>query len=313
MNIVNFEPCHAAEAALIALEQMKRELAYVDMPEMNVPDLACFANGLGVAALEEGHVVGYLCAGGPFKGMFGTWGTEYADRMIGVYSPVEAHGIAAGQPERLWQLMYQAAAEKWARAGAVYHALTLFEHDGPGKHALFRYGFGQRCADAVRRVTPIASREVEAISVCELPTGSAEKVRELRIMLDQHLEASPTFMLRNNEARKAWLEAVKHRDSRLFVALEGDETVAFIEVCREGENYLTCHTDMLNICGACCKPEWRGKGVSRLLLDYILRTLQAEGVRWLGVDYESMNPTALGFWEKYFSPYTASLVRRIDG
>lgn len=30
------------------------------------------------------------------------------------------------------------------------------------------------------------------------------------------------------------------------------------------------------------------------------------------MDYETMNPTARGFWEKYFTPYTISLVRRID-
>ena len=32
----------------------------------------------------------------------------------------------------------------------------------------------------------------------------------------------------------------------------------------------------------------------------------------LGVDCESMNPTALGFWSKYFDAYTHSVVRRID-
>lgn len=57
---------------------------------------------------------------------------------------------------------------------------------------------------------------------------------------------------------------------------------------------------------------WSGTGVSKLLLDCVLQTLQAEGVRCLGVDYETMNPTAAGFWEKHFAPYTASLVRRVD-
>jgi len=37
-----------------------------------------------------------------------------------------------------------------------------------------------------------------------------------------------------------------------------------------------------------------------------------EGYAYLGVDYESLNPTAYAFWQKYFSAYTHGLVRRID-
>ncbi len=69
---------------------------------------------------------------------------------------------------------------------------------------------------------------------------------------------------------------------------------------------------MLNICGAYCLEKYRGQGLSRALLNHVLHTLHREGIAYLGVDYETMNPTAAGFWEKTFTPYTASLVRRID-
>lgn len=48
------------------------------------------------------------------------------------------------------------------------------------------------------------------------------------------------------------------------------------------------------------------------LLDYMMKTLKAEGVLRIGVDCESFNPTAIRFWTKHFAPYTQSLVRRID-
>lgn len=38
----------------------------------------------------------------------------------------------------------------------------------------------------------------------------------------------------------------------------------------------------------------------------------AKGYTRLGVDFESLNPTAYGFWLKYFDAYTHSVVRRID-
>ncbi|MBR2718689.1 MAG: GNAT family N-acetyltransferase [Clostridia bacterium] len=313
MNIVDFELRHVAEAACLAEKQLNEERKHFPLPDASVPDLSWLADSpLSVAAEENGRMVGYLGGWGPVEGMFGTSGMPEAKQFVGVFSPVHLHAVAVDAPERTWQRLYQAAAEKWARAGAVYHAISLYEHDEKAKCTLFRYGFGQRCADAIRRVEPLSAAQVPGITLCELPKGSAEVVRELRIGLDIHLTHSPTFMLRNHEVRQKWLEDVKHRDSRLFVAMAGDKAVAFMEVCGGGENYLTEHPGMANICGAYCLEEQRGKGVSQVLLDYILNTLRAEGMTWLGVDYETMNPTAAGFWEKYFRPYTASLVRRID-
>ncbi len=38
----------------------------------------------------------------------------------------------------------------------------------------------------------------------------------------------------------------------------------------------------------------------------------AEGFLRMGVDFESFNPTAYGFWLKHFTAYTYSVVRRVD-
>ncbi len=312
MIFVDFQLCHVAEAVCIAQKQLDRERAAVDLPSVGLPDLSSLANGLGVAAMENGRMIGYLGAYGPFQGMFGTWGTKYQEQFVGVFSPVQAHGVAEDAPAHTWQRMYQAAADKWAKAGAVYHAIALYEHDDAAKHELFRYSFGQRCADAIRRVEPLHALQIAGVTCCELPAGSGELVRSLREALDKHLCQSPCFMARTEEGRRAWLDTVKHRDSRLFAAMADGEIIAFMEVCVGGENFITESPDMLNICGAYCSEAWRGRGVSQMLLDHVLCTLQSEKIAFLGVDYETINPTAAGFWEKYFRPYTASLVRRID-
>lgn len=312
MNIVDFELCHVAEAVCIAAKQLDMERTVVELPLTALPDLSSLANGLGVAAMENGRMTGYMGAYGPFHGMFGTWGTVYQEQFVGVFSPVQAHGVSDDAPPRTWQRLYQAAAAKWQRAGALYHAIALYEHDEAAKRELFRYSFGQRCADSIRRVEPLQLEKIAGVTCCELPKGSGEMVRTLRWELDEHLCQSPCFMARTEEGRREWLDAVKHRDSRLFAAMAEEQIIAFIEVCADGENFITEHPDMLNICGAYCEKAWRGSGVSQMLLDHVLRTLEHEGARWLGVDYETMNPTAAGFWEKYFQPYTASVVRRID-
>ena len=86
-----------------------------------------------------------------------------------------------------------------------------------------------------------------------------------------------------------------------------------MEVMDEGENFVTEISGMKNICGAFCLPEYRGKGISQSLLDFIISKLREEGYTRLGVDFESFNPTATGFWLKHFTAYTSSVVRRIDG
>lgn len=48
------------------------------------------------------------------------------------------------------------------------------------------------------------------------------------------------------------------RDSRLFTVMAGSETIAFIEVCDEGENFFTARPGMQHICGAYCREEYRG-------------------------------------------------------
>lgn len=61
-----------------------------------------------------------------------------------------------------------------------------------------------------------------------------------------------------------------------------------------------------------CLPEYRGRDIYPNLLNYAIDKLAGEGYKLLGVDFESFNPTAYGFWLKHFTAYTKSVVRRID-
>ena len=45
---------------------------------------------------------------------------------------------------------------------------------------------------------------------------------------------------------------------------------------------------------------------------FVVTVLKEEGFEYLGVDFESYNPTANRFWNKYFAEYTNSVTRRIE-
>ena len=119
----------------------------------------------------------------------------------------------------------------------------------------------------------------------------------------------PLFFQRDIQQVK---EENERRGSRFFAIKVNGETVAFIEIMASGENFACEDTGMMNICGAYMLPEYRFSGMFTKLLSFLMDTLGAEGYTRCGVDSESFNPTARGFWLKHFTPYTYTVVRRID-
>ncbi len=88
--------------------------------------------------------------------------------------------------------------------------------------------------------------------------------------------------------------------------------MAFIRAELDGETFIQNTPGYLHIKGTYCLPEHRGKGLNQKLLSMLIQKLKIKGYSRLGVDFESINPTAWGFWLKYFDAYTHSVVRRID-
>ena len=126
MKIVDFTLAHIPAAHSLALTCYQEERRYVpELPAMqDVPNLPEFAQtGMGVAALEGERLLGFLCGTAPFEHAFGS--TD----CTGVFSPMGAHGAVPEGRERIYGAMYQRAAEKWVRAGAVSHGICLYAHD----------------------------------------------------------------------------------------------------------------------------------------------------------------------------------------
>ena len=309
MFIVNFETQHVDAAKVLALANYQEERYYVpelpDSPE--IPDLNWFAeNGLGVAAMEGDRLVGYLCWVGPYENAFNSG-------IPGIYVPLHAHGAIGEVRDRIYRRLYQAAAEKWVKRGALSHAITLYAHDMQALQSFFGYGFGLRCIDAIRPVSPVPITSAEGFAFRILPRSEVGRIRQLRRMLSAHLMQSPCFMPDSPENVERWIDMAEQRDSQVFVAEKEEEVVAFIEVKEEGENFITHSPALRNICGAFCLHRYRGTGLFVDLLNAVIYELSRRNVPLIGVDYESFNPTASGGWGKYFTPYTYSVVRRIDG
>lgn len=308
MNIVDLTMEHIEAAQALALSNYWEEVAEVRvLPEVEpIPSLKHFAgNGLGCAAFDHGQMIGFLGCYRPIPRAFMT-------NARGMFSPIHAHAAVAEERDRIYRRMYQAAAAKWAREGAASHAIALYAHDTAALNAFFTDGFGLRCIDAIRPLEVFGPAEIKGYLLAELGRGEFERILPLCRELALHLGESPCFMKMSDGEMEHWLSDVRRRDSRIFTASKAGEAVAYLEVTAEGETFVTLVPEMMNICGAYCLPEHRGAGVTAALLNYLIKTLRQEGDGLLGVDFESINPTAHGFWLKHFTAYTNSVVRRID-
>lgn len=286
-------------------DQARRNLPILPSDVCFPPLEPLFENGLGAAAYENGKMLGFLSG-------FGPWGPVFCTKdTMGVYSPLHAHAAVKENRKRIYQRLYQAAAEKWAQVGAASHTITLYDPDEDAKEAFFEYGFGKRCVDLMRP-TNLVNITSEKTEFLELSKDEGKKIRHLRRALNMHLSKSPAFMKSDETVIKKWLDIRQADPPRTFIAKMNGEICAYIEVQDEGENFIAAHPSIQNICGAYCLPEFRGQNIASALLNFVLETLKNEKTPLIGVDCESINPTAIRFWKKYFTPYTQSLVRRID-
>jgi len=205
-----------------------------------------------------------------------------------------------------------AGAEKGVRAGAASHGIALYAHDKEAQEQLFLYGFGLRCMDAIREMKEISARACEGYAFSELLPGAFAEILPLEHGLEGHAAMSPTFMLRPLETQESFVQKARQANAVCFVARYEGRAVAYIRAEHTGETFIQHTPGYLHVNGAFCVPEHRGKGLHQKLLGLLTQKLRTKGYQRLGVDFESINPAAHGFWRKHFDIYTHGVVRRID-
>jgi GNAT superfamily N-acetyltransferase len=306
LEIVQFKKEHAAEAMELARLCYLEECGHVPCLPKNagIPNPERYDNGLGVAAFLDGKMAGFLCCLKPFDNFFGT--------SKGTYVPNNAHAAAIEDRKKIYSRLYEAAADIWVRNGILSHAIGVYSHDVTAIESFFENGFGMRTIDAVRTMDDIDYKSIEGVGYRELREDEYGLINPMRNLLICHLNSSPMFMPHRQIAEEKFLEELSKSPRRYFAAETKGEVIAYVKITDEGESFVGDQDCMANIQGAYMKDEYRGSGIYTNLLAYIIKQLRNEGYELLGVDCESFNPTARGFWLKYFTPYIYGLTRRID-
>lgn len=315
VHVVPLADAHRPEAE--ALARAGLEVARARVPALpadaTLPGLGHFVgNGMGVAAVADGAVVGFLGAYAPFDDAFGVPG------LRGTFTPVEAVALAEVLPRGLTRgalvaRLYTEAAALWTARGAMSHAIAVWAHDAPVTDALFRLGFGMRCAEAVADARGLAAlpQAGVGVTVSEASEVDLDALVPLAEGLVRHLNGSPSFMVHREDCA-ADLRRQVREGARFHVAALDGVPVAYLRTSATGESFVTEHPAMRSVTGAFCVERLRGTGVMEALLGEVARECVRSGETLLGVDFETLNPAAERFWLKRFTPYTTSLVRRLD-
>jgi GNAT superfamily N-acetyltransferase len=274
------------------------ELMDVDAVAARLSDMA------GVAAMQDGELVGYLASWSPIEGFRGT-------RRRAAYVPEWAHGAAREARGRIYRALYRAASTAWVADGCDVHAITVLAGETATMDTWFWNGFGLAVVDGVRATTPLGAPPPEGFSVRMATLQDAPTLATLDTEHNRHYEEPPVFMApRTAYDVDAWSSFLERPGNSAWLAQDETGPFGFLRFDREfdGADVIGSKGGVF-IDGAYVRPAHRGRGAATAILDAASHHYAEEGLTYSAVDFETFNPEAAAFWMRHFTPVCYSLMR----
>jgi len=261
--------------------------------------------GPGVAALENGRLVGFIQGGvSMFKG------------VQTAYVPDSGHGTDTLHSRNVYRDMYARLAASWVALGCFTHVISIMAHHRQAVDAFHSLGFGMINIDALRDFSP-GPDSPDEIEIRRAEQRDLEIVMSLENMLRRHLASSPTFLpsLPNPDLRRSLEEQLSSSDEPIWIASHEGVPVGFIgtESTGRGPTLARSDNNIMSLVGAYVNPDTRSLGVGKALLNTALDWGRSAEYTVCALDFESANIEATRFWlGSGFRPVIYSLARRLD-
>lgn len=261
-------------------------------------------NGHGLAALQNGALVGYM-------GWYIVDGFRNTDRRA-AYCPEWGHGVTDSAFPAAYQALYSAASVRWVEAGCQLHALTLLACDQAAHNFWFTNGFGVAVMDAIRPMRPIELTYPLRLQVRKALLEDAGALAVIEAEHWRHYAQPPTLMVpATPDDAEQFKKLIGEPDNSVWLAERDGELAGYMRFERRshGATAIVESDQTIAITGAYVRPAFRGQRAAVALLDSALVEYAARGFERCSVDFESFNPEAYNFWPRYFQPVCYSVVR----
>jgi len=117
-------------------------------------------------------------------------------------------------------------------------------------------------------------------------------------------------MKKKNEVRKALLKAIKNKNELLLMAVHNGENIAIMTGSIE-KKYIW-RTSIGYLCDLYVKPEYRKKGIGKLLLKEFEKWLRMRGIKYVELTtYDANIGAKTAYGRMGFKPYTLRMIKRL--
>jgi GNAT superfamily N-acetyltransferase len=188
-----------------------------------------------------------------------------------------------------------------------------FAHDSVLRETLYQLGYGAILAERLRDCSALDPLH----DIVNQEEKDLRKLLNIQIEHNDYYAKAPIFILKPTSASEVLEELEDHaRQGDVFFAYyEKEEPGAYMIVGNStigGEGFLLQNTNTAQIKSAYARPDIRGKGIGKALLQRAIEWSQAQGYERLFVEHETANFSGSIFWQKHFNPYIYFSMRYID-
>jgi GNAT superfamily N-acetyltransferase len=261
-------------------------------------------NGGGLAALQDGRLVGYL-----------TWLVDEGFRgttKTAAYCPEWGHAVVDEAGEKIYRLLYIEATRRWTEAGYSLYALTYLVNNHNLEPFLYHNGFGMIVMDAVRPIEFEAGEMDPGLTVRKCSLKDVDLIAAIDREHWGYYAQPPTLMTpRQSEGTEMVCEFMQGKHNAYWLAEVEGRSAGFIrfEYGATNASVVVRSEKTITITGAYMRPVFRGRGAATAILQTALAEYAGCGFVTCTVDFESINPQAYLFWRKYFQVVCHSVMR----
>lgn len=230
------------------------------------------------------------------------------------FCPIIGHAAVENDSQTIYHRLYMYAAHKWVENNRFNHLWMIFNDDFVTRDMLYDIGFGSYVIDACMNVSKVKIGIDQTYVITKANTEDVDVLYDLVKESMQYYLDTPIFLKRHAYTKQEITEIIEH--SNLFVAWDQKNPIGFMNLSvnqdYDTESLASLNSGLINELGAYIKPEYRGTGIGKRLLNELINSCLETNIPYLHVCFETANPFANRFWRKYFKPIVLSVRRTVN-